>query len=250
MKIKIILFLILFCCFDTEAQELPSILEPGLSTKEYRQRKKVLKDTARTYYWNLEKFEELLRSRGQIQQQNQEQDSLLQVQQELLAEIERLKKVEENADSLASESQRLKAELNEISQVVADYKKNVLDNPQNNPANNTLAHQQDSVSFKGNIPDSGVYFTIQIGAYRNDNLKFLSQKAEGQTIFTEKAEGLNKYLIGLFEDYEEAQNKMIELLKMGLPEAWVVAYKDGQRVTLSQAKDYTASVVENSESLE
>lgn len=237
MKIHLLLFFLgvsLWGIADIHAQELLSIMDPDLTSKEYRERKKVLKDTAREYYWNLEKFEELLRARGQYQQQNQKSDSLAKAQKDLLAEMERLKKVEENSQTLEEQTKQLKAELAEVSRQMAENQQNT--SLQADPETHTK-------DVNGHIPETGLYFTIQIGAYKRDNLQILSQKAQGQTIMTEKAEGLNKYLIGLFDHYEEAKTKMTELLALGLPEAWVVAYKDGQRIPLKDASEYTASLV-------
>ena len=250
MKTNLIVFLLSIYCLNLSAQGLPSILEPDLSPKEYRKRKKILKDTAREYYWNLEKFEELLRVRGQVQKQNHEQDSLLKVQQELLAEIARLKKVEQDADSLKAETQKLQTELAEVSKSASENQHTLtLENAQDSTNALVIAYQADSALVSGHIPVSGVYYTIQIGAYKNDHLKYFSSRASEETIYTEKAEGLNKYLIGLFKDYQEAYDKMVELLNMGLPEAWVVAYKDGQRVTHSQARAYTVSMLESKDAI-
>jgi hypothetical protein len=85
----------------------------------------------------------------------------------------------------------------------------------------------------------GIVFKVQIGAFRNKDLakyfdnnpNFGGQKSE---------DGVNAYTIGLFRDYWEADTFKKYMREMGVKDAWIVPYKDGQRVDI---KDVLEGVV-------
>lgn len=193
--------------------------ETEMSRREYRAKEKALKDSAREYYWNLERFEQLLHAREIYQAEN---DSLRQAYQELLDELSRLQGLEDETRRLSLENNKLNNELNALHRNQAQ--KEVISTPPPKPA------------LLDKVPDQGTYFTIQVGAYTYNNYSGIAQKAKGETVIVEKANGLNKYLIGLFENYEDAYQLKNKLLQIGLPEAWIVVYKDGVRVPMSSVR--------------
>ncbi|MEY3412362.1 MAG: hypothetical protein RIQ70_1050 [Bacteroidota bacterium] len=78
---------------------------------------------------------------------------------------------------------------------------------------------------------NGVVFKVQVGAFKNKDLsKYLdnNKNFSGDT----DADGQRKYTLGLFTDYWEADNFKKLLREMGVSDAWVVAYKAGQRVSI------------------
>lgn len=75
----------------------------------------------------------------------------------------------------------------------------------------------------------GVVFKVQIGAYKNINLS----EANSSNFGSEKGD-LNKYTIGVFRDYWEADKFKKYIREMGVKDAWIVSYKDGQRVDISE----------------
>jgi len=85
----------------------------------------------------------------------------------------------------------------------------------------------------------GVVFKVQIGAFRN---KDLSKYFENNPNFggQKSAEGVNAYTIGLFRDYWEADVFKKYMREMGVKDAWIVPYRDGQRVDI---KDVLEGVV-------
>lgn len=91
----------------------------------------------------------------------------------------------------------------------------------------------------GEINDKvGIVFKVQIGAFRNKDLsKFLTA---GKNFSGEKDEdGLMQYSLGVFKDYWEADTFKKYLREMGVKDAWIVSYKDGQRVPI---KDVLESI--------
>lgn len=87
----------------------------------------------------------------------------------------------------------------------------------------------------------GVVFKVQIGAFKNKDLsKYFENNPNfgGEAAGTEKAE--QKLTIGVFRDYWEADTFKKYMRDMGVKDAWIVPYRDGQRVEI---KDVLEGVV-------
>lgn len=85
------------------------------------------------------------------------------------------------------------------------------------------------------IPD-GLVFKVQIGAFKtplpNNTFKGLSPVI-GQTT----PNGYIRYMAGNFEQYQSANAVKNDLRNLGYNDAFVVAYYNGQRITLSEATE-------------
>jgi hypothetical protein len=85
----------------------------------------------------------------------------------------------------------------------------------------------------------GLVFKVQVGAFKNKNLakyfdnnpNFGGEAKEGEP---------QKVTIGIFRDYWEADTFKKYLREMGVSDAWIVPYKDAQRVDI---KDVLEGVV-------
>ncbi len=86
----------------------------------------------------------------------------------------------------------------------------------------------------------GVVFKVQIGAFKN---KDLSKYFENNPNFGGEAAdgGEQKLTIGIFRDYWEADTFKKYMREMGVSDAWIVPYRDGQRVEI---KDVLEGVVD------
>ena len=85
-------------------------------------------------------------------------------------------------------------------------------------------------SSNGGIDENvGVVFKVQIGAYKGITLADDNSKSFG----SEKSD-LNKYTIGVFKDYWEADTFKKYIREMGVKDAWIVSYRDGQRVDIKE----------------
>lgn len=87
----------------------------------------------------------------------------------------------------------------------------------------------------------GVIFKVQIGAFKNKDLsKYFENNPNfgGEAAGDEKAE--QKLTIGIFRDYWEADTFKKYMRDMGVKDAWIVPYRDGQRVEI---KDVLEGVV-------
>lgn len=85
----------------------------------------------------------------------------------------------------------------------------------------------------------GVVFKVQIGAFKN---KDLSKYFDNNPNFGGEAaeKGDQKLTIGVFRDYWEADTFKKYMREMGVKDAWIVPYRDGQRVEI---KDVLEGVV-------
>lgn len=85
----------------------------------------------------------------------------------------------------------------------------------------------------------GVVFKVQIGAFKNKDLsKYFDNNPNFGGEATDKGE--QKYTIGVFRDYWEADKFKKYMRGMGVKDAWIVPFKDGQRVDI---KDVLEGVV-------
>lgn len=85
----------------------------------------------------------------------------------------------------------------------------------------------------------GVIFKVQIGAFKNKDLaKYFDNNPNlGGEV---KENEPQKITIGIFRDYWEADKFKKYMREMGVKDAWIVPYKDGQRVEI---KDVLEGVV-------
>lgn len=142
----------------------------------------------------------------------------------------------------------LTAELNKLKASVADKDSRVaeLEDQLSRMRGDLTTAKTELAQLKENPPthsldySKGVVFKVQIGAFKN---KDLSKYFENNPNFGgEKAEtGEQKITIGLFRDYWEADTFKKYLREMGVSDAWIVPYKDSQRVEI---KDVLEGVVD------
>src|SRR5579859_270160 len=77
----------------------------------------------------------------------------------------------------------------------------------------------------------GVIFKVQIGAFKNKDLaKYFDNNPNFGGEATEKGE--QRYTIGVFRDYWEADKFKKYMREMGVKDAWIVPFKDGVRVEI------------------
>jgi len=77
----------------------------------------------------------------------------------------------------------------------------------------------------------GVVFKVQIGAFKNKDLsKYFDNNPNFGGEATEKGE--QRFTIGIFRDYWEADKFKKYMREMGVKDAWIVPYKDGERVEI------------------
>lgn len=87
-------------------------------------------------------------------------------------------------------------------------------------------------------PTQGVVYKVQIGSFKT---KDLTKYFDNNPNFSGEvdSDGTKKYTLGIFTDYWEADNFKKALREMGVKGAWVVPYKDGQRVNIKDVLEGT-----------
>jgi hypothetical protein len=84
----------------------------------------------------------------------------------------------------------------------------------------------------------GIIFKVQVSADKDIDLSdVLVDDSHHTNLEYEKKDDLNKYTIGHFRNYWEADKLKKGLRKMGVRWAWIVPYKDGKRVLLKEVLD-------------
>ena len=144
--------------------------------------------------------------------------------------------IEENK-SLKSQVTSLKSELGSVDDKIADkddqiaqYQDQITD-LRSQVANAKKAPVAIAPERSGAINEAvGVVFKVQIGAFTNKDLSKYLKASDNFTGETE--DGVKKYSLGVFRDYWEADTFKKYLREMGVKDAWIVSFKDGQRVPI------------------
>ncbi|MDC1080611.1 SPOR domain-containing protein [Flavobacteriaceae bacterium] len=71
-------------------------------------------------------------------------------------------------------------------------------------------------------------YTVQIGASQNDPFLLFSKNL--MNFNKTKSKDYNLYSLGNFDTKEEAEAFRKEIVKLGIDDAWVVAYENGKRI--------------------
>ncbi|MDF2456878.1 MAG: hypothetical protein K0R51_2871 [Cytophagaceae bacterium] len=102
----------------------------------------------------------------------------------------------------------------------------------------TAAKGVKKTSSTASTAKPGIIYKVQIGAFRNKDLTkyFNNNKNFSGDV---DADGAKKYTLGEFVEYWEADNFKKYLREMGVKDAWIVAYKDGNRVPIKDALEGT-----------
>ena len=91
-------------------------------------------------------------------------------------------------------------------------------------------------SYKKSASADGVVYKVQVGAFRNyDITKYFNRHDNFSGTVDE--DGTMRYTLGAFSDYWEADKFKSYLRNMGVNGAWLVAYKDGKRVSMKDARE-------------
>jgi hypothetical protein len=87
-------------------------------------------------------------------------------------------------------------------------------------------------------PEKGIYYKVQIAATRRspdrDNKFFESKYKIDDPVEITMHEGWKKYVVGTYDKYSSANQHRTETMAK-IPDAFVVAYRDGERIPLQQA---------------
>ncbi len=155
--------------------------------------------------------------------------------------VDEFKRIVEESSSLKGKVSSLEGQVSSLQSRVGDKDaeinrlKSDLASAREEASNNVASANQE---IKETRSAKGVVFKVQIGAYKNIDLK---KYDDADSDFSaEDAGGVQKYTLGSFADYWEADTFKKYIREMGVKDAWIVPYKDGVRVPI---KDVLEGIV-------
>ncbi len=80
---------------------------------------------------------------------------------------------------------------------------------------------------------NGVVFRVQLGAFKKRQVN--SALVTDPNLLVEDEDGLQRLTIGHFREFEKAKELRDHIVAMGVKGAWVVPYKNGERISLKEA---------------
>lgn len=184
-----------------------------LSKKERKEWKKKAKE----YVKNPANFKELMEDKeaaeGQVSSLS---DRLAQLQRTTATKDSRIAELEDQLADARAQATSARAELAQLKA---------------NPVTNEMDYSK------------GVVFRVQIGAFRNKDLQkyFDNNPNLGGEVGNGEPQRIT---IGIFRDYWEADQFKKYMREMGVKDAWIVPYRDGERVEI---KDVLEGVVTEGE---
>ncbi|AFM03728.1 hypothetical protein Fleli_1294 [Bernardetia litoralis DSM 6794] len=174
------------------------------------------------------------------QSMSKEQEKVWKKRQKTMS-VEEFKKKVEGYETATDEAYKLEKQVVSTSQALAkrekqiDSLKEALAEAQKEKIVTTTAQNSDSSNSDASSNElddysKGVVYRIQVGAFRDkDLMKFVGHK---RFHAEEDQDGVKKYTIAAFRDYWEGDLFKKYLREMGVSDAWIVAYKDGERVQI------------------
>lgn len=197
------------CIITLFVMSLAVIPETVVAQKLSKKERKRLKKEQKKRLKQLKKMDA-----ADFQAQQDEQKELMTKANELESELSSVKSELSQKDGqvkqLEEKVRKLEKDLTEAKATPAEQEQNV-----------PMATSEDGQY------DQGLVFRVQIGAYQNRSL------AEYDTSenFTEEngPNNMQMYTLGNFRDYWEADKFKKYLRGMGVKDAWIVPYEDGQR---------------------
>ncbi len=110
----------------------------------------------------------------------------------------------------------------------------------NNGEQGTQNSSTSTLSTKPPVPETGLVFSVQIGAFREEvpveiANQFLQLSSKGVKNYLDGGTGLTVYQVGVCVTKEEAEALRAEAVAKGITDAFIVAFKDGKKITMEEA---------------
>jgi cell division protein FtsB len=141
--------------------------------------------------------------------------------------------MEDKADMLEAENRKMESRVTSLQDEIDQLNDQLL--ATTDMLNAQAEEEPEEGEFQiGEDMITGIVFKVQIGAYRErrlddsmDTSNDLSLEAEG---------GMQKIVIGQFRDFQKAEQLQRYMQEIGIKDAWVVSYRDGNRIPLEEAR--------------
>ncbi|GAB3006788.1 hypothetical protein GCM10027284_25890 [Cyclobacterium sediminis] len=154
---------------------------------------------------------------------------------------EAFKALVEEKNTLSQENFNLLEKISYIEQQIS-RKENEIDRLSRQVISLSTEQNQESNENRNPLEDEwnkGLVFKVQLAAFDELDLRELTENGSDLKIIDE--DGYIKYILGQFRDYDMADLFKKKLRKIGVKEAWIVPYKDGNRIAL---KEVLSEVIE------
>jgi uncharacterized coiled-coil protein SlyX len=156
-----------------------------------------------------------------------------------------LKQLEEDKQAAESQVSSLTQRVNQLQSTMSSKDSRIAElEDQLAQAQNQLSAARAELTQMSQNPNpmdfsKGIVFKVQIGAFRNKDLsKYFKNNPNFGGELAE--DGAQRFTIGVFRDYWEADTFKKYMREMGVKDAWIVPYRDGNRVEI---KDVLEGVV-------
>ena len=183
-----------------------------------REEKKKWKKLAKRYKRNPEALAQLTQEREELLLENNQLEAQV---QELQTENSRL---EEQVEQLEANSTQLNQDLMMAQRTIQQLQEQQQEE---------MTDKGQPVSQPGSEDMRGTVYRIQIGAFERNRLP--SELTSAENMKVEETAGMQKVMVGRFRNFETAKQLMDYLRKTGVEGAWIVPYRDGQRISLKEA---------------
>ncbi len=151
--------------------------------------------------------------------------ALLEENKSLKGQVSSLKKEQSSVDDKLSEKDN---QIQDLQDQVSSMRREVSEAKRKAEQSAATA----STRSVNQVPSKGVVFKVQIGAFKQKDLKKFSE--DNPSFEVDDKNGTLRYTLGIFRDYWEADTFKKYLREMGVKDAWIVAYKDGKRVPIKE----------------
>ncbi|MFW5762375.1 MAG: hypothetical protein ACOCXH_15485 [Cyclobacteriaceae bacterium] len=139
--------------------------------------------------------------------------------------MEDLSMCRQRASNLEANISELRADLAELNELEIQL----------SSAEETISNLNEKVARCETEITDGVVFKVQIGAFSQREIP--QELNQSVNLDIEEKNGMDKVVLGQFREFEKADALQKHLRDMGVDNAWIVAYEDGQRVDLDEVTD-------------
>lgn len=152
--------------------------------------------------------------------------------------------VKEQRVALLAKSKNTRAKLKQIQKLLSENRKKAIASggsvftasvyPEAQKEKNKVEAESSNAIIENPTLPSGIIYKIQIGVYKN---KISSDIFKGLSpVCSQSFPGGIKYYAGAFRHYTDARNAKEYIKTMGLADAFIVAYNNGKRVVVKDAR--------------
>lgn len=174
----------------------------------------------------------------QAEEADEPQSEPSEEQEEQIAQAEETElpePVEETSQETTTESQPDRVELSGSASGLTEFPRNLNGSLFSSEVDGSAYSENNPIPINAEMPQ-GIAYRVQIGAFRNpipQNTFAGIQPIMGETA----GSGITRYFAGLFSDYNSADEAKDVIRSFGYNDAFVVAYNNGDRISVTQARN-------------